>query len=65
LEFGGAGVLGLIPETGGAQEAYSTRPVQIIVPFPPGGVADLTTRPVAANLEKVLKQPVVVANKGP
>ena len=54
----------MIPETGGAQEAYPTRSVQIIVPFPPGGVADLTTRPLAANLEKVLKQPVVVVNKG-
>jgi tripartite-type tricarboxylate transporter receptor subunit TctC len=33
------------------------------VPFPPGGVADLTGRPTAIALEKALKQPVVIANR--
>lgn len=42
---------------------YPTRPVSIVAPFPPGGVADLTARPLAAALEPVLKQPVVVVNK--
>lgn len=46
-----------------AQEHYPSRGIQMIVPFPPGGVADLTARPVAAAMEKVLKQPVVVVNK--
>jgi len=46
-----------------AQEKYPNRPITIIVPFPPGGVADLTARPVAAAMEKVLKNPVVVVNK--
>jgi tripartite-type tricarboxylate transporter receptor subunit TctC len=46
-----------------AQEAYPTRPITIVVAFPPGGLADLTARPVAAALERILKQPVVVANK--
>ena len=46
-----------------AQEKYPDRPITIVVPFPPGGVADLTARPVAAALEKVLKNPVVVVNK--
>src|SRR4249920_746798 len=46
-----------------AQEKYPNRPITIVVPFPPGGVADLTARPVAAALEKVLKNPVVVVNK--
>src|SRR5438034_582704 len=32
-------------------------------PFPPGGVADLTARPVAAAMEKALKNPVGVVNK--
>jgi tripartite-type tricarboxylate transporter receptor subunit TctC len=35
----------------------------MIVPFPPGGVADVTGRPTAAAMEKVLKQPVVVTNR--
>ena len=38
-----------------AQEKYPDRPITIVAPFPPGGVADLTARPVAAALEKVLK----------
>jgi len=46
-----------------AQDAYPSRPVTLVAPFPPGGVADLTARPVAAALEKVLKQPVAVVNK--
>jgi tripartite-type tricarboxylate transporter receptor subunit TctC len=45
------------------QEKYPNRPITIVVPFPPGGVADLTARPVAAAMEKVLKNPVVVVNK--
>src|SRR5216683_3155579 len=46
-----------------ADETYPSRPITMVVPFPPGGVADLTARPVAAALEKVLKQPVAVVNK--
>jgi len=46
-----------------AQEAYPTRPITMIVPFPPGGVADLTGRPIAAGMEKVLKQPIVPVNR--
>src|SRR2546423_1449366 len=46
-----------------AQEPYPTRPITIVVAFPPGGVADNTARPVAAALERILKHPVVVSNK--
>ncbi len=46
-----------------AQEAYPNRAITIVAPFPPGGVADLTARPVAASLEKILKTPVAVVNK--
>jgi len=45
------------------QEPYPTRPVSIVVAFPPGGVADNTARPLAAALERLLKQPFVVVNK--
>jgi tripartite-type tricarboxylate transporter receptor subunit TctC len=44
-------------------DTYPSRPIQVIVPFPPGGVADLVARPVASVLEKELKQPVAVVNK--
>jgi tripartite-type tricarboxylate transporter receptor subunit TctC len=46
-----------------AQEAYPSRAITMVVPFPPGGVADVTGRPTAAAMEKVLKQPVVVSNR--
>lgn len=46
-----------------AEEPYPSRPITVIVPFPPGGIADLTARPLAPALERILKQPVVVTNK--
>jgi tripartite-type tricarboxylate transporter receptor subunit TctC len=52
-----------LPLAAGAQEPYPSRPITVVAPFPPGGVADLTARPVAAALEKVLKNPVAVVNK--
>jgi tripartite-type tricarboxylate transporter receptor subunit TctC len=52
-----------LPLVAGAQEPYPSRPISLVAPFPPGGVADATARPVAAALEKVLKNPVAVVNK--
>ncbi|MBM3565777.1 MAG: tripartite tricarboxylate transporter substrate binding protein [Alphaproteobacteria bacterium] len=46
-----------------AEDKFPSRAITMIVPFPPGGVADQTGRPVAAGMEKALKQPVIVANK--
>ena len=46
-----------------AQESFPSRPITIVNPFPPGGQADLSGRPLAAALEKILKQPVVLTNK--
>jgi tripartite-type tricarboxylate transporter receptor subunit TctC len=46
-----------------AQDAFPSRAITMIVPFPPGGVADITGRPTAAAMEKILRQPVVVANR--
>ena len=66
LLLSGAGALALVfavslPTL--AQDKFPSRAVNMIVPFPPGGVADQTGRPVAAGMEKALKQPVIVANK--
>src|SRR5262245_874862 len=47
----------------GAQEVYPSRPVTMVVAFPPGGVADIVGRPLAVAMEKTLKQPVVVVNR--
>jgi tripartite-type tricarboxylate transporter receptor subunit TctC len=46
-----------------AQEPYPSRPITIVVAFPPGGLADLTARPLAAALERILRQPIVISNK--
>jgi tripartite-type tricarboxylate transporter receptor subunit TctC len=54
---------GLFVSTVAAQEPYPSKPVTMIVPFPPGGVADIVGRPLAAQMEKSLKQPVVVTNR--
>jgi tripartite-type tricarboxylate transporter receptor subunit TctC len=47
-----------------AQGPWPTRTVTMIVPFPPGGQADLAARPVASALEKLLGHPFVVENRG-
>ena len=46
-----------------AQPNYPDKPITMIVPFPPGGVADTVARPVAEALARELKQPVVIENK--
>jgi tripartite-type tricarboxylate transporter receptor subunit TctC len=47
-----------------SQEAYpGARPITMVVAFPPGGVADLTARPIAVPLEGILKQRVIIENK--
>ena len=42
---------------------YPSRPITLIVPFPPGGVADNVARPVAQALSKQLGQAVIIENK--
>ena len=46
-----------------AQEAYPSHAITIINAFPPGGINDIVTRPLATTLEPILKQPVVVETK--
>ncbi len=46
-----------------AQEAYPTRPIEIIVGWPPGGTTDLVTRIFAEKWAEFLGKPVVVVNK--
>jgi tripartite-type tricarboxylate transporter receptor subunit TctC len=53
----------MVGGTAWADEPYPTRPISMVVAFPPGGLADNTARPVATALERILKQPVAVLNK--
>jgi tripartite-type tricarboxylate transporter receptor subunit TctC len=46
-----------------AQDAYPNKPIQMVVPFPPGGVADITGRPTAQAMSRILRQPIVIVNK--
>ena len=46
-----------------AQNVWPARPITMIVPFPPGGLADLVARPVAEAMSRELGQPVVIENR--
>jgi len=47
-----------------AQEDYPNKTITMVVPFPPGGVADVVGRPVAEAMGRYLKQTVIIENKG-
>jgi len=42
---------------------YPSRPITMVNPFPPGGVVDVVGRPLAAIMEKSLRQPVIMVQK--
>jgi tripartite-type tricarboxylate transporter receptor subunit TctC len=59
--LGGAAALPFV--TPSFAQDYPSRPVTFINPFPPGGAADVVARPLAAVLEPMVRQPVVIETK--
>ena len=54
---------GLTASEAAAQASYPTRPIRLIVPYPPGAGTDFTARTIGEQFSKVLGQPVVVDNR--
>jgi tripartite-type tricarboxylate transporter receptor subunit TctC len=60
----GAAALPLTLAATRAFAAYPDHNVTIIVPFPPGGQADLAARPVAQKIQEILGKPFIIDNRG-
>ena len=58
-----AAIFAVLASLAQAQEAWPSKPISLIVAFPPGGVADIVARPLAVAMEKTLKQPILVVNR--
>ena len=49
--------------TAARAEDFPTKPIKIVVPFAPGSATDITARGLAAKLQEILKQPIVIDDK--
>ncbi|NQW85225.1 MAG: tripartite tricarboxylate transporter substrate binding protein, partial [Alcaligenaceae bacterium] len=45
-------------------QSTATQPITLIIPYPPGGSADMLARPMLPDLQKVLGQTIVLDYKG-
>jgi tripartite-type tricarboxylate transporter receptor subunit TctC len=57
------GILGVLFATDAGAQSYPAKPVRIVAPFPPGGVADVLARAIQPGLQEALGQQVVIDNK--
>ncbi|MEO8674749.1 MAG: tripartite tricarboxylate transporter substrate binding protein [Casimicrobiaceae bacterium] len=56
-------VLAILAPVAAAQSPYPSRPVKLVVPYPPGALTDLLARAIGERLGAALKQPVIIENK--
>jgi tripartite-type tricarboxylate transporter receptor subunit TctC len=59
----GAALLALLPVANAGAQEYPERPVHLVVPFPPGGGADILARTISQRLAQALGKPIVIENK--
>lgn len=67
--FGKLGLLiglavAMLPATAARAEDFPARPIRLIVPFPAGGPNDIIARVVGQRISEILKQPIVIDNRG-
>ena len=61
--LGLAVITAVLPLSARAQDKYPSRPIHLIVPYPPGGGTDISARVLAQRLGESLGQPVIVENR--
>jgi tripartite-type tricarboxylate transporter receptor subunit TctC len=54
---------GILASVGAQAQGYPSRPIRMIVPYPPGGGIDAIARPFAEKLSAILGQPLVIENR--
>jgi len=59
----GLGLAGLAPLAAQSQDKYPSRPITLVVPFPPGGSVDIMARQYSEPLSRILGVPIVVENR--
>jgi tripartite-type tricarboxylate transporter receptor subunit TctC len=59
-----AGLLLLLPPAAGSAEDFPIKPIRLIVPFPPGGPNDIIARVVGQRMSELVRQPIIIDNRG-